>query len=271
MTAHGRAGALDPAGEPMTARSRLSEADIRRLVKGEDADERAAAACKLCRTVEAKALSPEDRLAAQGIIRVMAADAAELVRRALAMTLKTSDLVPRDVALRLARDVDAVALPIINGSPAFTDEDLVEIVRFGSCMRQLAVAERPQLSKRVTAAISVFGGEEAVAAACANDNARFAEASLQRAIDRFAHSDAVGRAIAYRAVVPVAIAERLITLVSESVRRHLVEHHALKVETALRLAGAAHERATVDLIDQAALSDDFAELAAQLHRGGRSP
>src|SRR5262249_40058930 len=119
-----------PAGAPlMTLRPSLTETDIRRLVKGQDADERAAAAHKLCRTVEAKALTPEDRAAAEGILRVLASDAAELVRRALSVTLKTSDLLPRDVALRLARDVESVALPVISGSPVFNDEDLVEIVR----------------------------------------------------------------------------------------------------------------------------------------------
>lgn len=253
----------------MIARPYLSDADIRRLVKGADADERAAAAHKLCKAVEARAVSADERAAAEGVIRVLAADAAELVRRALAVTLRTSDLIPHDVALRLARDVDAVALPIISGSPVLTDEDLVEIVRHGTAVGQLAVAQRETLSKPVTCALSVFAAEEALAAACANDNAVFAEASLHRAIDRFPHSDAVKGAIAYRKVVPLALAERLISLVSEAVRRHLVEHHDLKVETALKLSRAARERATVDLLDQAAVAGDFAGLAAQLNRCGR--
>ena len=89
--------------EKPTPQLRLSEMDIRRLVKGDSVDERAAAAHKLCRAVERASLTEEDREAAQGIIRVLASDTAELVRRALAVTLKTSDLLPRDVAMRLAR------------------------------------------------------------------------------------------------------------------------------------------------------------------------
>ena len=72
----------------MTSRSRLTEADIRRLVKAEDEEERAAAAHKLCRTMDRSELDPLEREAAQKIMRVLAADAAELVRRALAVTLK---------------------------------------------------------------------------------------------------------------------------------------------------------------------------------------
>ncbi len=252
-----------------TLPQRLSETDIRRLVKGDSVDERAAAAHKLCRAVERAALSSEDRAAAEGIIRVLACDAAEMVRRALAVTLKTSDLLPRDVAMRLARDLESVALPIINASPVFTDEDLVEIIKTGAPNRQVAVAERATLSKRVTAAVAIHGVEAAVIAACANDNAKFAEASLQRAIDRFPRSDEVKNTIAYRSSLPVAISERLVSIVSDAVRQHLVERHALKLETAMRLTTVARERITVDLVDQAVVTTDFAAFAQHLHEHQR--
>ena len=110
----------------MTAyRARLTEVDIRRLIKATDEDERAAAAHKLCRSMDKAELDDEGRAAAQKILRLLAEDAAELVRRAMAVTLKASDLIPHDVARRLAADVDSVALPIIHFSPAFTDDDLI--------------------------------------------------------------------------------------------------------------------------------------------------
>ena len=63
--------------------------------------------------------------------------------------------------------------------------------------------------------------------------------------------------------------ERLVGLVSETVKKHLVEHHALTLQTALQLTGAARERITVDLVDQAAVTDDFAGFASHLHKTGR--
>jgi uncharacterized protein (DUF2336 family) len=203
------------------------------------------------------------------VIRILAADTAERVRRALALTLKASPLIPRDVALKLARDVESVALPVISGSPAFTDDDLIEIVKTGRGERQTAVASRTSLSPRVTGIVAVFGTEAAVAVACANDNAVFSEIGLQRALDRFPRSEAVTTAIAYRATLPVAVAERLVDLVGEAVRKHLLDRHALKLETALRLTAAARERVTVDLVDQAGASADLPGFAAHLHRSGR--
>jgi uncharacterized protein (DUF2336 family) len=144
-----------------TTRSALTDEDIRTLVKGATPDERAVAAHKLCRKIDTVKLSDEERQVAQDILRVMAADAAELVRRALAVTLKNSPMVPRDVALKLAKDVESIALPILSGSPAFTDEDLVEIVRLGGPVRQVVIAKRPHVSQTVTTAIVQHGVERA--------------------------------------------------------------------------------------------------------------
>src|SRR6218665_1962491 len=100
-------------GEPMgTTRAALTDSDIRMLVKGATPDERALAAHKLCRNIDRAVLSDEERQGAHDILRVMAADAAELVGRPMAVTLKNPTALPADVANRLARDVESVSLPI---------------------------------------------------------------------------------------------------------------------------------------------------------------
>jgi len=252
-----------------TTRSALTEEDIRTLVKGVTADERAAAAYKLCRALDGARLSDEDRAAAAEILRLMAADAAEMVRRALVVSLKESPLVPRDVALRLARDVENISLPMLNCSPAFTDLDLAEIVRLGGPVRQLAIARRPMLSRTVTGALAEHGAARAVAAACANDNADFAEGALQQVIARFETHEKVLAAIAYRNVLPLSVSERLITLVGDQVRDHLIAHHAVAPETALQIALGASERATVDLVDQAGRAADMRSFVGHLMAEGR--
>ncbi|MBA4805506.1 MAG: DUF2336 domain-containing protein [Brevundimonas sp.] len=250
----------------MTAyRARLTEMDIRRLIKAGDDDERAAAAHKLCRSMDKAELDDAGRDAAHKILRMLAEDAAELVRRAMAVTLKSSDLIPRDVARRLAADVDSVALPIISFSPAFTDEDLIEIVRAGSAVRQTAVASRPSVGRDVAAAVAELAAEPAVRALAANDNADIAEPALARCIDRFGASPEVVAALAYRQALPLSVTERLIELASDSVREHLVTRHAVAPETAIRLAASARERATVDLVDQASSHADIGQFVATLN------
>ena len=250
----------------MTAyRARLTEVDIRRLIKAADDDERAEAAHKLCRNMERAELGEEDRAAAQKILRMLANDAAELVRRAMAVTLKASDLIPNDVARKLAGDLDSIALPIIAASPAFSDEDLIEIVRAGSVVRQVAVAGRARVSRDVCDVLAGEGCEQAVRTLAANDNADLSEASLAVVVERFAEAPDVLTAVAYRQVLPLDVTERLIQLASDTVREHLISRHAVAPETAIRLAQYARERTTVDLIDQAGASADLAAFMAQLN------
>ena len=250
----------------MTAfRASLTEFDIRRLIKATDADDRAAAAHKLCRSMDRATLTAEDREAAQKILRVMATDVAEMVRRAMAVTLKASDLIPHDVARRLAADVDSVALPIISFSPVFTDDDLIEIVRAGSAVRQVAIAARPKVSRDLASALATDGCEAAVRTLASNDNADLSEAAMGVAVDRFGDSSEVVAALAYRQVLPLSVTERLVDLASEAVREHLVTRHAVAPETAIRLAQFARERATVDLVDEAASNADLPAFVAQLN------
>ena len=250
----------------MTAsRARLTDLDLHRLIKSGDDDERATAAHKLCRAIDRADLSELDRAAAEKILRVLAGDVAEMVRRALAVTLKSSDLVPRDVARRLARDVDSVAMPMIAFSPAFADEDLIEIVRSGSSLRQTAVAGRPKVSRDVSDVIAAEAGELAVRTLAANDNADLSESAMGRAVQRFGTSKELVAALAYRPVLPMAITEKLIGLASEAVRDHLVSRHALAPEVAIQLAQFTRERATVDLIDQAGAAPDLANFVAALN------
>jgi len=252
-----------------TTRAALTDVDIRMLVKGPTADERAVAAHKICRRIERGEMSPEERAQAQEILRVLAADAAELVRRAVSITLRASPMMPHDVAMQLAKDVESVSLPILNFSPVFTDEDLCEIVRIGGPLRQVAIASRPMVSERVTTTIVEHGVEKAVETACANDNASFAEQTLKAVVERFAKSEAVLTAVAYRQALPLAVTERLIDMVGDKLREHLIDNQALSPELALRIAMGAKERATVDLVDQAGRAPDVKAFARHLHEAGR--
>lgn len=247
----------------------LTDADLRLLMKGESEDDRASAAHKVCRKIDRAALSDEERQAAQDILRMVARDAAETVRRALSVTLRNSQVLPRDVALKLARDVDSVALPVLSASPVFSDEDLIEIVRECGETKQVAVAARPLVPEPVAGVIAEIGARPAVEAAIANDNCCFAEAALQRLLDRFEDERPMAEKLAHRRTLPITVTERLVSLVSDQVREHLVNHHALSPQTALQIALATRERATVDLIDQAGRTHDPKGLAAQLNRHDR--
>jgi uncharacterized protein (DUF2336 family) len=251
-----------------TTRSELTQEDIRTLVKGVTADERAVAAHKLCRAMDRSPLTGEDREVAGEILRIMAADAAELVRRAMAITLKKSPILPRDVALRLAEDVESVALPVLSFSPVFTDDDLVELVRLGGPVRQVAIAKRPRLSSQVADTIAAVAPERAVLTACANDAAEFSESGLAKAIERFESSERVLASIAFRSVLPMSVSEKLARLVGDDLREHLIRRHGVDPEIARELAEETAERTNIDLLDQASRTADMKAFVTHLRMSG---
>lgn len=251
------------------SRAPLSAEDIQRLVKSENADDRAVATHKICRIMDRGGLTEQERDAAHAIVRMLAKDAAELVRRALAVTLRASDMIPHDVAMTLAQDALSIAVPMLKSSPVFTDADLADIVRRGGPARQVAIAHRDHLPETVTGALAEVAVEEAVVVACANDNARFTEADLSRVVSRFETSKVMHNVLVNRAVLPISISERLVHLVSARLREQLVMRHAIRPETATEIAEAARERATLDLVDQTGRYHDPRALAHHLATNDR--
>ncbi len=250
------------------ARSALTEQDVRALMLGATEDARAEAAHKICRRIDG-GLQAQERDAAHAILRILAADAAELVRRALAVTLKASPELPRDVALKLARDLDSIATPVLTFSPAFTDEDLAELLRSVSPAKQAAIAGRASLREPVTAVLAEVGAAEALATACRNEGARFTARALSVVLDRFPDSTEVTSAMALRASLPLAITERLITLVSAEVAARLRDRYELDPKLSGAVATGARERATVDLVEHAATAPDLKALVQHLKKQGR--
>jgi uncharacterized protein (DUF2336 family) len=253
----------------VTMRANLTDSDIRTLIKGPTDGERAHAAHKICRCIDEVELTEEERTHAATIMAIMAQDAAVLVRRALAVALKNSTKLPRDIANMLARDVESIALPVILNSPILTDSDLVEIVRASPPAKQIAVASRETLSTIVTGAIAEYAVSAAVERALANDNAFFDEQGLETSLDRFAGVSGITAAMVHRNELPVSVTEKLVTMVTGELFDHLVNHHELPPQIAIDLAMGARERATLDIVEQAVRQRDLGRFVQQLNLNGR--
>ncbi len=250
-------------------RPELSEADIIRLIKGETSEERATVAHRLCRRIAIDVLSDDEREYADEIIGILAEDTAELVRRTLSVALRNSPRLPREVALKLAQDVESVALPILESSPVFTDEDLIELVLAVTAAKQAAIAARETLSTDVTEVICEHADESAVETASANSGAEFSDRAFSATLTRFPKNTKVHEAFVLRDHVPAHIAEKMVSLVSGQVFDMLINRHELPAQVAIDLAAGARERATIDLVEQAGRTSDLPRFVAQLNLNGR--
>lgn len=260
-------GTAHPLVEVMTAF--LSQADVSRLLVDPSEDSRAGTATKLAKQLDQASLTEAERKLAIDIIRIMAKDAAVRVREALSHNLKHSKELPNDVANALARDVESVAMPILEFSEILTDSDLISIVKSAGGAKQTAVARRATVSGSVADALIETKNAEAVATLVGNEGAKLSEQHFERVIDGYGAIDAVQASLVHRTKLPATIAEQLVTKVSENLRQYLVSHHELPANLAADLVMESRERATVGLLGPGAETVDVMQLVRQLKAGGR--
>ena len=233
----------------MSDQSTLSSADVAKLLQDPNSDNRAVAAEKVASTFTSADLSSSERAIAEDIFRVMLTDAAVRVREALSESLKDNPMVPHDVAATLAKDVESVAMPMIECSSVLNDEDLVEIVNTRSGAVQKAVADRATVSARVADAIVDGNDETVIAALVSNKGATLNEGTYDRVLDTFGDADSIKHPMALRSDLPIGVSERLVTMVSEQLRTHIMTHHEISPATAADLLLESREKATVSLAE----------------------
>jgi len=254
-------------GSRMT--SSLSRDDVARLLAEPSAQVRATIAEKVAGQLDATSLTRDELALAQDIVQIMARDAATLVREALAANLKASSNLPRDVALHLARDIDSVAMPILEYSEVLADEDLIRLVRTVPESKQAAIARRETLSEAVTDALVETDNRTVVRTVVANKGARIREETLHRVVDRYGADEDIQEPLVQRGRLPVTVTERLVAMVSDRLKDYLVTHHEMSADSASELVLRARERATVNIVKPFTDENALEKLVAQLGRNGR--
>lgn len=246
----------------------LSSSDVARLMAEPSPDLRADLAGKVANDLSGQALTAGEVRLAQDVVRILARDVEEKVRAALSKGLRHSPHLPRDVARKLAADVEYVALPILADSLVLTDEDLIEIARFGSSLKQEAVASRPNLTEAVTDALIDHAAEPAIVVLMGNATAAIADDGFNRAVTRFAESTLVKQAMVEREKLPATVAERLVTMVSKALQAHLASAHELAPETAADIVMTSREHAIIHL-SLGASDEGLRQMVAQMQRNDR--
>ncbi len=248
---------------------KLSQVDVAKLLSDPSAENRAAAARNVGLQFAELPLTDAERALMEEIFRIMVKDVEVEVRKALSQTLKENPEVPHEVALSLANDVAEVALPIIQFSEVLSDDDLISIISGKDAEHQKAVARREVVSEKVADALVETNNEDVVATLVSNDGAQLSEAIMSRVLDTYGTNPKINEPMALRRELPLTVAERLVSFVSEKFKDHLVTHHAMSPDTAMDLFLSAREKATIGLLQPDTNLRDVQELVDQLHRNKR--
>ena len=247
----------------------LTATDVERLLSEPSAELRAKTVAKIAADFESEHMDDRARSIAEDIFRFLLCDVEVRVRAALSESLKDSQIIPHDIALSLAKDVIEVAEPVLKSSQILTDDDLIEIVQSQSSASRVAIAQRESVTPGVCDALVDSEDEDAVATMVGNDGAEVSEAAFERVLDVFPESDRVKENAVQRTKLPVKLAERLVTMVSDELQTHLVRHHELSPHIAADVILQSREKATLALLTTDSEATDVEGLVEQLHAAGR--
>lgn len=248
---------------------KLTPEDLARLQDNRSDETRAEIAAKIAGELGSAALSDAERVIIDDILHQLMRDTAVRVRESLAKSLAHNPDVPHDVAMTLAADLEEIAIPILQNSPVLTDEDLVEIIKSGEDGKQSAVARRDTVPAKVANAIIDSDNADAVSMLVGNDGAQLDEQAFDKVLDKYADNDAIKDPMARRAILPVTVSERLISMVSDQLREHIISNQLLQDSLADDLLTDSRERATVALIGDQESEDQIRGLVGQLNKSGR--
>ena len=249
----------------------ITKNDVAKLINDPSASNRAETADKISKQFSDQELSENERGLAEDIFRIMIKDAEVRVRKALARNLKQTPLLPHDVAVTLARDVDAVALPVLQFSEILSDGDLVDIIGEGpdSIEKQRAIATRPSVSEAVSSALVQAGNEDVLVDLIGNAGAEISEQSLQKVLDDFGDSERIHKPLVSRNHLPITIAERMVKLVSDRLRSEIVARGHLPEGIVNAVMTQSQESATIGLLSDDSESRDVEILVEHLHANNR--
>jgi len=253
-----------------TFENTLSQADVDRLAQDPSTDARAEVAEKLAQNFRDAPLSPQERELAHDIIRRFARDAEVKVRSCLAEQLKSCSMLPHDVALAFAHDVEKVALPVIEFSSVLTDSDLIAIARSQIASKQVAVARRATVSPTVSQALVNHGSEDALASLVQNPGAMLTDAHVgQITVRMMSKNGGNGANGGERGSLPPALVERLIGQVAYNFRQELANRSHVPPAEVNKLILRVREHLLLDLIVRHTEDATLGDLVPRLHDQGR--
>jgi uncharacterized protein (DUF2336 family) len=191
-----------------------------------------------------------DLSVAEELTRQLAADAIERVRAALSKSLRQSRFIPKDVAFSLAFDIENIAVPFLEVTEVFSEEDLCKIAREVSQSVKSAIAGRHDVTRKVSHVLVTYGDLRVVQTLVANENADISEQSYGTMMDRFEGEVTLFDSVARRAQLDASIVASLIDHVSDKMREHLSERYNLMIDFVNPVVEDARLNALLKLVSE---------------------
>ncbi|MBY0355448.1 MAG: DUF2336 domain-containing protein [Rickettsiales bacterium] len=250
---------------------RLTQDDVRRLLEQPTLETKIDVLEKVSRHYSPDVLNENEMQVAEQIFRLLVQDSAIRVRHAMSESLQSNPHIPHDIALTLARDLEAVAVPMLTMSSVLKDDDLVDIVQnTEEIWRYIAIAQREELSETVSGSLVNTQLPDVIKEVLDNQSARISDKSFFQIAEQAKSDQNIVMSMMSRNSLPVAAVERLTHFVSDEMLRQLKDKCRVADREQLE-AGArfAEEGTTLALLGASVDQSQTIKLVDQLFESGR--
>lgn len=212
----------------------LSQDDIQRLLKDPSADGKIAVLSKITTMYneqdESLSLDKKESAIVEDIFRVLMKTAETKVRAALSESVKSSDSLPKDIALSIARDIDEVALPVLQCSQVLDESDLKEIIQNSMSSAQLeAIAKRDEISESLS--FELVKKDAKIADTLLNNTgAQVGAQAYEHLMTGDTLSDTMIRSMVEKGAIPVSVLEKMLASANTAIRKELDQKYHVVLE-----------------------------------------
>lgn len=243
--------------------------DVRTAIQHSNAEKRANATIRISRSVKNPDLSRQDRLFANKALEIISKDVSELVRRALAVTLRNSSFLPHSIVKTLLDDIESIAVPIIEHSPLLSDDDLTQVIQSGVAGKIQAVSGRKKLSERIVFTLIQSGDAQSVRHIAANDEIPISDDAAQAMVDIYREDDIIRASLMQRASMPMPVVEKLVAASADDIADRLSHYPSIEPARAKIIGSQTYERTTAQLSNDHFSENTLKELVIAMKNKGR--
>jgi len=161
------------------------------------------------------------------VMSQLAGELEETVRVELAQRMAEAATPPRGLLRDLARDKSiAVAHPVLTGSTALSEDDLMMVVRTRGQEHLRAISQRPTVSEAVSDAIVERGDDQTVGILLRNEGATLSREAHEMVVDRAAQNPDLQEAVVRRSSVPIDLLNEMYFMVEAKLRDEILQRNA---------------------------------------------
>ncbi|NVK18652.1 MAG: DUF2336 domain-containing protein [Methylocystaceae bacterium] len=157
-------------------------------------------------------LSKNERQIAQEIVAKLIHDGISSVRAAISQAVATSPHLPRDLAEKLAQDIDEIAIPMLELSPVLNDKLLEAIIESGATDKMNAIARREIVSANLCRRIVATGRKTPVIQLLQNPGAKITNHTMVTIVRVYGDDELVEKAVLDRGELPDEVINNLCEL-----------------------------------------------------------